>query len=651
MAGDMTDENTTPTEVVDLRSAGAGATAGAPGAPAADWTPPAQTAPVAAVRSNRGRWLAGLGVAGVAVAAAIVAVVVLAGRPTPEALRYIPADSAVVGEARFDLPGDQMEALGNLLAHFPGFKDQSTLPDKIDESLSRLVDRLNAGSGSAAPGASGVPSATAEGLDYRTDLKPWLSGPVFVGIRGTRLESTADMEHRGLVSATTNGAVTCDSVLKDKSPTTETYRNVQLFVAADGSVACAIDGRQALLGDPASVKAGLDAHATGGGIDTDPTYRDARSKLSGDQLATLYVNGKAAAALLPTPSNEPSGSMAIPGLPGLANLSSQIPAWAISGLSAESDALIVDSVAAPPAAGVGSTGSAGASVLPLPATHNSVLAGLVPADAILFAEHQGTGVLLQNGLATLQGTQGNPALDPSLAPLLGLVQGLGDAGQLVGWIQDTGIVVTADGSKPGGAVLLLAPDAATATGRAATISSLLTMVGAGGKGIEVHQSTIAGTQVTTITITDPGALLGGLSGAGLPGLPGSGDLPSVTPSSAGPIELSLAAHDRVILLTTGEAEMTKLLGVTGATSLAESAAYKNAASRGLATPRTQLYANVQAGLGFVETLLPKEEVAKLDALDPYYEPLQTAFFSTSSDATGEHTRLVVTVTQPAASNQ
>jgi hypothetical protein len=224
-----------------------------------------------------------------------------------------------------------------------------------------------------------------------------------------------------------------------------------------------------------------------------------------------------------------------------------------------------------------------------------------------------------------------------------MLKGLGDASQLVGWIQDAGIVVTPDGSKPGGAVLLLAPDAASATQHASSISSFVTLAGLGGNGLEVHQSTIAGTQVTTLTITDPGALLGGLAGGS--GLPGS---PNAT---GGPIELSLAAHDRVVVLTTGEATMTKLLGVTSATSLAQAPAYQRAIARGLSAPRSQLFANVQGGLALVEALLPKEEQAKLEELDPYYEPLESAFFTTSSDAAGERTRLVVTVTQPSATNQ
>ncbi|MCI0582460.1 MAG: hypothetical protein L0227_06115, partial [Chloroflexi bacterium] len=99
----------------------------------------APPAPVAPSGGSRVRWAIGLGVAGLAVVVAIGAYLLLAGQPTPEALRYIPGDAAMVIEIRPELPGDQLQKVGNLLSHFPGFDDQATLTDKIDEAVSRLV--------------------------------------------------------------------------------------------------------------------------------------------------------------------------------------------------------------------------------------------------------------------------------------------------------------------------------------------------------------------------------------------------------------------------------------------------------------------------------------------------------------------------------
>ena len=213
-------------------------------APAAEPTPapggsPTTTMPIG-LGSSRGRWLLALAVAGGALAVAIVAALLLGGRPTPEALTYIPGDSAVVAELRMDLPGDQLQKVGNLLAHFPGFKDQSTLTTKIDETLARLVGEASNGK-----------------IDYATQVQPWLAGPLFAG--GTPSPgATTGTESRArepfVIVATTDGSVTCDPLFKDASPTSETYQGAKLETAADGSFACAIDKRFGLLGLPATVR-------------------------------------------------------------------------------------------------------------------------------------------------------------------------------------------------------------------------------------------------------------------------------------------------------------------------------------------------------------------------------------------------------------
>src|SRR5689334_20022918 len=94
-------------------------------------SPPA----VASTRASRTRWLIALGIVGVIVALTIAGALLLGGTSAPEALRYVPADAGLVAEIRMDLPGDQLQKVGNLLAHFPGFADQSTLPAKLDEAF------------------------------------------------------------------------------------------------------------------------------------------------------------------------------------------------------------------------------------------------------------------------------------------------------------------------------------------------------------------------------------------------------------------------------------------------------------------------------------------------------------------------------------
>ena len=575
-------------------------------AAASDTTTPAGTAPVLAAGtagSSRLRWAIGLGVAGLAIAVAVVAFIVLGSRPAPEALKYIPSDAAIVAEVRMDLPGDQLQKLGNLLAHFPGFKDQATLSDKIDESLSRLVGQ---GSGGA--------------VDYRTDLKPWLSGPAFAG---TWLPAGGDASGpmRGLVSATTTGTVSCDTPFKGQAVTHESYRGLDLFLGPNG-MTCVLDGRQALLGDTASVKAGLDAHASGAGMDRKNAYGTARASLQGDQLATFYVDGGAYSSVL----SDAAGSMPMMG--DLSLLTGALPAWAITGIRAEDDALLIDSFTGPtaePTAGA----TPGVSLLPLPPAHASVIAPLAPANTLVYAEAQGAGVSLQNLISRLRTI-------PDLGTAFQMLDGAGGTDQLVGWVQDAGIIVVNAAGKPTGGLALVAADDAAAAQRVATITGLVALAGLGGNGLATHDSTIAGVTVTTITITDLGALVP-------PGqLP-----PGVQLPADAHLEFSIAAKGRVILLGTGEDFMTAVLNTQPGAGLADQPFYKQATARALANSRMSVYVGVRDIVGFAEPLIPEaDKTAWASDIKPYVAPFQAVSLTSTTEASGSHSRLTITVSQP-----
>lgn len=561
--------------------------------------------------SNRTRWAIALAVAAGAIAVAIAGFLLLAGRPTPEALRYIPADSAVVIEARFELPGDQLQKLGNLLAHFPGFQDQSTLTDKIDEALSRLVTAGSEG-----------------GVDYRGDIKPWVSGPLFVGVGAPKDAADGSTTPSSIViSATTNGAAGCDQVLEGQTVQRESYKGLEIqFVSRgdlpspSGDLACVVDGRQVLFGDPASVKAGLDAKAGNSGVDRTDRYRAARGSLAGDQVATIFVSGAALDRMLAGPM--PSLGTELPGFGSLQVFGSAVPEWAIAGLRVEDDAIVVDTAAAPMPAATG-----GPSLLPLPATHPGVLAAMAPSNTILLIEDQGTGVTLQNTLARVKDI-------PDLAEPLAMLNGLGGADELAGWITDLGVVVTG-GDAPGGGLVLFAADDAAATQRYETLTGLIGLMGLGG-GLEVRKSTISGVSVTTVVINDLGSLVP----------PGSvpGD---VTIPETGPIELSIAARGRAVIVGSGEGFMTSLLGVQPGSSLADQDAYKRALARALPSSRTSVYVGVPAALVLVEGMIPAEELAQWESdIAPYVDPLESVAISITTDASTGRSRLVITVRQP-----
>lgn len=563
----------------------------------------------AAAAGGRLRWIVALGVAALAIVVAIGAILVLGSRPTPSALEYIPGDVGVVAEVRMDLPGDQMQKLGNLLAHFPGFLDQATLPDKIDEALSRLVSSSGAG-----------------GVDYRTDIKPWLSGPAFVGIRAPSAGASASTPLNGVVvSATTTGTVSCAAPFKNLTVTHERYQNLDLSLAGDS--ACVVDGHQALIGDAQSVRNALDAHASGTGIDRSDRYRAARAALLGDQLATVYLNGNVFSSMLPTASGAP-GTAGTPGLEALAALTGAVPDWSMTGVRAEDDALVLDTITGP-APGPTAGATAGPSLLPMPDAHPSVIAPMAPADTVVFVEDQGTGVSLQNLLTRLRAV-------PDLSAPLQMLDGVGGGAQLVGWIEDVGVAVSVHGTTPDGAVFLVAKDDAAAADRVRTIGGVLALAGLGGQGIQVHDSTINGVAVTTVTITDLSQLVP-------PGsLPGGEQVPPT-----GPISFSIAAHGRAVVLTTGEAAMTAILNVKPGESLVDQPRYKQALTRALASSRFSLFVDVRAGVTLVEALVPPDSLAQWQAsVKPYVDPIESLLISGSTDGSSGRSRFVITVSQP-----
>lgn len=556
---------------------------------------PAPAAP--APRPSRTRWVIATAVVALAIVLTVGAVLLFGQQATPVALQYVPGDAAMVAEIRLDLPGDQMQKLGNLLAHFPGFADQSTLGAKLDEALTKFVTMASDGK-----------------ADYTADLKPWINGPLFVGARNPSDSLASEGPRDVVISATTNAGADCAKAFKDQTVTHETYKNLDLFLA--GEMACVLDGRQALLGDPATVRLAIDAKAAGSGMDRSASYKAARTALGGDRLATVYTDGASIGKLVPDASAA--------GVPGLQALMGELPAWLMAGLRAEDDALVLDFVAAPVPAP-----TAAASLLPVPAAHASVVASMVPGDTIVFVEAQGAGVSVQNLLTQLKTI-------PELASALQVLDGVGGAGELVGWVDDVGVSVSMHGTTPDAAIVLVAKDETAAATRVASLKTVLGLLGTG-NGVEVKNTTINGVAVTTVTITDLGSLIP-------PGtIPGTGGIPA----TMGPVSISIAAYGKAMLVTTGEAEMTAILNTAAGSSLADNTAFKHAATRGIVNARATIYVGVGATVDLVTGLLSADELAayQKDAA-PYVEPFEGFLLQVTSDAAGSRSRMVVTVSNP-----
>jgi hypothetical protein len=261
----------------------------------------------------------------------------------------------------------------------------------------------------------------------------------------------------------------------------------------------------------------------------------------------------------------------------------------------------------------------GASLLPAAPAHASVISAMVPADAVAFVEAQGAGISLQNLIAQLRSI---PEVDQQLQTL----DGLASLTTLVGWIQDAGVVVTG-GDSPAVSVLLLAADDATAAEKGGSLGTLVSLLQVtGGQGITVTDETVNGVKVTTLTIADVGALTGS---AGLP-------------AATGPVKISFGVKGRAIMFGVGEGALTKLVNVQAGSTLADDAAFKKVAARGVSPSGATVYIAIQKLVELVEARMPASDLADWNAnVKPYVAPLEALYFASEMDGDlGESTAIL-----------
>ncbi|HET9435759.1 MAG TPA: DUF3352 domain-containing protein [Candidatus Limnocylindrales bacterium] len=555
--------------------------------------------------SSRARWLVGGGVAVAAVAVIAIAAVMLGARPLPEVLKYVPADAAVVVELRPELPGDQRQQLGNFLAHFPGFDDQSILDDKIDEALERLFE-----SGSS-------------GLDYGTQVEPLLDGPMAVAVTGPGLEAMMGGASDGdgfLLAATTDGAATCESIF-EATEVAATHRDVEIRTVA-GEVACAIHDRYLLAGTVATVRAALDARLDNAGVDTNDRYTDARGRLEGDQLATAFVDGSAMAGVFDSTFEMFGQSM-----PELAD-----DFWLIQGLRVEDDALVVDAYG--PAMPSTTLPSGAPSTAP---AAESRFAAVLPADTLGYVEVHGVGASVARAIA---GMAADPDQAEALAQLQTAIAALGGAENLTGWIQELGLAVLPTDDGVGGVLLFRGTDAAAAEARVAQIRNLL-VIASVGTDITVRDREHGDVTITTVDLGDLSSLLEGLGGLG--GVPGAPTVPGL-PDDELALEFELAVRGDLVVIGFGAGVVERVLDSSSSSSLATTGTYGRAVQLAGATNDMQVYLALDSAMGLVTTFLPADERTMFEEeLEPYLEHVAGVALTSRTSSAGSHTRIVFTV--------
>ncbi|MFP5343696.1 MAG: DUF3352 domain-containing protein [Candidatus Limnocylindria bacterium] len=594
------------------------ATAAEPvGMPAGAATPP--VAP-----RSRARWLAaGVIVALVVGISALAALSLTGSSPNATVVGYVPTDSVAYGELRLDLPGDQRREIGAFLSKFPGFADQAALDTKLDEVLDRLVSE----------GTDGEQTFT-------SDIKPWFDGEIAFAMGPLPTSAPADdpaavaASVRALVLIAVKDGAAASAWFRDAMDeagvggTTESYGGTDLTVYSDPDMGDAraafavIGGEVAVAGDLASVKAAVDTRGDSALVE-DADFDAALTALEGDHVGFMYMDLRAVmdAALRMDATLGMDAPMS-------EQLLAMIPDWMAFRLRVEGDALAMDSVA-PHVEG-----------MPGPdADRANGVAAYAPPTTVMLAAGNDAGATI---LDTLDLYGSDPSMSDGMAELeqaLAIIGGLDGA---VGWMGDTGVVVSRAGDSLEGGIVSVPTDAAEAERFLTTIRSLLA-IGGGQAGIEVREEAYAGTTITIVDLGSASDLLGlaGMLG-GMPLDPGSTDgLPE------GSIELSYAATDGVVVIGSGPGFVKAVLDAGAGDSLADGARYRDLVASAGAEHTGVSFIDIAAIRALAEGLLAEasaEERAEYEeSVKPFLEPLDALVaVSTLGGATdSQHVRLSV----------
>lgn len=603
-----------------------------PAGPTSDAVAPVATTPVGtmgetagpAPKRSRARWVAAIAVIALVVTASAAAALMLTGAsPAATVMGYVPADSVMYGEVRLDLPGDQKREIGEFLSKFPGFADQAALDTKLDEVLDRLVSEATDGE-----------------QTFTADIKPWFDGEMAFAV-GPLPEAaaltdpeSATADGRALLLLSIMDATLArawfDGVMAETgtTSTTETYEGVELTLFTDAEVAAAqaafaiIDGKVAVAGDVASVKAAVD---TGGnaGLTGDPEFEAAVDSMDGDHIGFFYMDLEAvmdtALKVSQMAGDTPQMSDAMLAL---------IPDWAAFRLRVEGDALVMDGTMPHNAAAPGPDANRA----------NAVAGWAPPATVVLVAGNDYGNTLSE----TIELLRSDPALAETFAGIDQAAGMLGGVEAAIGWIGDAGVVVAQDGDVLEGGIVAVPTDPAAASQFLTTIKSFATL-GGGTAGITVREEDHNG---TTVTIIDLGSAqdLAGMAG-GLSGVPVD---PSMTPGlPEGSIEIAYAATDDVVVIGSGPDFVKSALDAGAGASLADESRYQDLVARVGSEHTGVTFVDIAAIRGIVEGFLadaPAADRAEYEeSIKPFLTPFD-AFVAASTvggETDGQHTVITV----------
>lgn len=204
-------------------------------------------------------------------AAVVGAYLFLFSAGTDRAARLAPADTAVYVNVYLQPSAGQQMNLAELIGRFPGFADDATLDDKVDQ----VVQNLLAGAG----------------IDYRSELKPWLGNQVALAARAAIDEREAapvviaEVKDREAAEASVGQIAVGDG----GTFSARSYEGIELRVS--DSMAYAFVDEMLVIGqDPAAIERVIDVSRGADALSDRADFRATMDSIPTDHLAAAFVD-------------------------------------------------------------------------------------------------------------------------------------------------------------------------------------------------------------------------------------------------------------------------------------------------------------------------------------------------------------------------
>ncbi len=426
-------------------------------------------------RNSLWRWIA----AGIATLLVVVLIggtlIFLGGRPATPSLvaQFAPANAAIYTELRLDLPGDQRDRLASFMSNFPGFADQASFQQKIDETLANAL------------------RATNTGLEWQRDISPWFGGEV--GLFSATLAPSPGTPPSFTVVLSVRDRAKLDELVNarltgsDLQP--EDYQGQTIWTGnatADAQrISFAVtDEAFVVSARNDELKAALDIKAGDQpGLADDAFFLDQLGRMHADRLALVYYDYSRLLESMPngTPFVSPG---CMDGLQAATNIK------LLGELRAESDHLALN---------VRSQFPTGAGLPPAPANKRTNLADSMPAGSVAYVEMRQVGAnirYLVEQLLSCMNTGGLPV------DLNGIEQLIGTAPQdYFDFLDDAAFAVTLADGKFGGGLIATVDDENVARTRVERLLSVVRLGGIGlGGGLTVEEQQHGDVAVTVIKL-------------------------------------------------------------------------------------------------------------------------------------------------------